>query len=96
MRIADMPVRYRDFQLLKDPVPFDILMKGRDIALVQVHDMTPAGDDIVGFAGAFSWQQDLLTPLDGDCYNKGMSVCGYRWFRCDGKTCLDILVDGDW
>ena len=89
--------RYRDFTMLETPVPFDLLMEGRNISIVQVHDATPVGDhDIVGFSGVFCWKDGQAVPLDGDIYNKSMTVLGYSWFTVDDTQCLDVLVKGDW
>ena len=81
--------RYRDFTMLETPVPFNILMEGRNISIVQVHDATPVGNnDIVGFAGVFCWKDGQAVPLDGDIYNKSMTVRelpGYKYPGFKGK-----------
>lgn len=94
--------RYKGFTFLEAPVPFDQLMEGRDIPLVQVHDVDPDNDgDIMGFAGVFEWKGGEISSLDRDSYYKGMLVVGYSWFvprlhSAEGVCCLDILVTGGW
>ena len=86
--------RYSDFTLLDVPISFSIWAKNKDFPTVQVHDATvyewEGGTDIVGFAGAFAWEDNQLTSLDGDTYNPDMPVIGYEEFE-DG---VDILVKG--
>ena len=86
--------RYSDFTLLDSPVPFSEWAKDKDFPAVQVHDTTvyewDGGADIVGFAGAFAWEDNQITSLDGDTYNPDMPVIGYEKF--DGG--VDILVKG--
>ena len=88
--------RYKGFTFLERPSSFEDLMKGRDIPVVQVHDAAPVDEGIVGFCGVFEWKGGEAVPLDGDIYNKGMTVLGYEWFIHEGEMCLDVLVAGDW
>lgn len=91
--------RYKTFTLLDSPKPFSELMKNETVSLVQVHCATLINDntDIVGFCGVFKWENNVLTPLDGDIYNPDVNVLGYDWFTDkDGNRCLDILVDENW
>lgn len=91
--------RYKGFTLLNEPKPFSELMKNKNIGLVQVHCATPICDDkdIVGFVGIFKWENNTLTPLDGDTYNPDVNILGYEWFKNDnGDECLDILTDENW
>lgn len=85
---------YSDFTLLDSPVPFSKWAKNKNYPTVQVHDTTvfewDDGDDILGFVGAFKWEDNQLTSLDGDTYNPDMPVIGYEEF--DGG--VDILVKG--
>lgn len=86
--------RYADFVLLDTPVPFSEWAKDKNYPTVQVHDTTvyrlDGGTDIVGFAGAFAWEDNQLTSLDGDTYNPNMPVIGYE----EDEDTLDILVEG--
>ncbi len=86
--------RYGSFTYLDEPADFGELFAGRDYDTVQVHDMTPVGNnDIVGFAGVFRWTGGVVFPLDGDIYTKHATVHGYEEFESDGKKCLDILCE---
>lgn len=105
LMIAKKSNRYRNFTYCDKPgdklVPFDKFMAGEDIDIVQLHLLDVIGidenKDIVGFCGAFEWKNNTLAPLDGDSYNPGVLVYGYRWFTTeDGKRGLDILVGDDW
>lgn len=88
--------RYKNFKELDPPVPFDEYFKNRNYELVQVHMVDPETKFVIGFIGQFSWQNNKLTPLDGDCYNSGMKVLKYDYFIHEGRICLDILVGDDW
>lgn len=91
--------RYTDFTILDEPKSFDEMFVGQDIPCVQLHSTELLSDlsDIIGFCGTFSWENGVLTSLDGDSYTKNMSVLGYNWFTNEsGKKCLDILVGDDW
>ena len=84
--------RYKNFTFLQNPEPFDKLFDKKPYTFVQIHDMTPAGDDIVGFAGICSWDGKTLIAADGDSYTKDMTVCGFSEFKDENKNlCLDIL-----
>ena len=86
--------RYSGFKFLDTPVICDEYFKGRNYEIVQLHDMTPiADDDIIGFAGVVKWENDKLSPLDGDSYTAKMPVWGFSEFEDNGKLCLDILVE---
>lgn len=89
--------RYNDFTLFETPVRFKDMQANIDIKEVQLHSVELCGEnDIVGFCGAFSWVNNILTPLDGDSYSENTLVYGYSWFEdADGNKCLDILV-GEW
>jgi hypothetical protein len=86
--------RYADFKILDTPVPFAEWAKDKYYPTVQVHDTTVHKwydeVDILGFVGVFKWEDNALTPLDGDTYNELMPVIGYKEFY-DG---VDILVKG--
>ena len=90
--------RYKDFTLLDPAQSFKVMFKGKTIPLVQVHSLISCGGDIVGFCGVFRWDNDILTPLDGDSYNDKMMVYGYKWFKNPDtqEECLDVLVNDDW
>lgn len=93
--------RYRGFTLTEPPVKFCDLFANRDIPCVQLHStqVYECGDKqgIVGFCGAFSWEDNELTPLDRDSYSKNTPVYGYAWFTDnEGRRCLDILVGDEW
>ena len=89
--------RYKNFTFLEDPVPFNEFFQGENYSLVQLHDIHNCGSvdqpEIVGFAGAFQWVGDILTPLDGDTYYDDMLITGYNKFDYKGDTGLDILVE---
>lgn len=87
--------RYKDFTYFDESQEFCELFKNQNYDIVQVHDMTPVGNNIVGFAGQFKWQDNKIVSLDGDSYTKHMSVLGYKEFDNAGLKCLDILSD-DW
>jgi len=98
MRLPLSNDRYKDFVYLDKPQEFCELFKNQNFDLVQVHDITSVGDDIVGFAGQFKWQNNELIPLDHDSYTSHMSVWGYEKFVLDNDNelkGLDILSD-DW
>jgi len=92
--------RYKDFIILNNGVPFADFFKDKNISRVQLHSITPCGknlDDIVGFCGKFKWESNELSSLDGDSYNKNMTIFGYSWFKDkNGNQCLNILVRDDW
>ncbi len=92
--------RYKGFTLLKDPQSFIELFEGQDIPCVQIHtaQVYNNGDKkgIVGFCGAFKWEDNKIISLDGDSYTIGMTVFGYEWFNDDSGRCLDILVGDNW
>ena len=89
--------RYKNFTYLDEPEEFCELFKDQNYDVVQVHDMTPITGlgSIVGFAGQFKWQDNKLTPLDGDSYTSHMTVSGYNKFNSNGSKCLDVLSE-DW
>ena len=91
--------RYTNFTIVNDPKPFSEMFKDRPIPLVQVHLMQrlDQSNDIVGFAGAFRWDDNVAHALDGDTYNANALVYAYNWFTDDdGNMCLDICVGYDW
>lgn len=85
--------RYKTFTFFDKAVCFKDYFKDKDYKTVQVHDMTPCGEDILGFSGVFSWKKNQLTSLDGDSYTSQMPVWGYHEFIHEGEKCLDILVE---
>ena len=89
--------RYKNFIYLDEPEEFCELFENQDYDVVQIHDMTPITGlgQIIGFAGQFEWQDNEITPLDGDSYTKHMTVIGYKEFESDGQKCLDVISD-DW
>lgn len=88
------------FIMLAYPKHFDEHFKNDNYDMVQVFSTEPAGDDIVGFVGQFSWINRELKPLDGDSYNKDVLVIGYKeWYEEleEGNiNGIDILVGDDW
>ena len=86
--------RYCTFTYLNKPVWFDEFFKNKNYSRVQLHDMTPIGNtgEIVGFCGVAKWENNILSPLDGDCYTPRMRVYGYEEFTLNDEKCLDILV----
>jgi len=98
--IQDDP-RYRGFVLTESPVKFCDLFANRDIPCVQLHSVQVFENSgkqyIIGFCGAFSWEDNVLEPLDGDSYSEDTPVYGYSWFTDEkGRRCLDILVGDEW
>lgn len=92
--------RYGSFTLLNEPCSFKSLF-WQDIPVVQVHDSHVIDGSILGFVGVFAWKGGELLSLDGDWYDPGMLVYGYKWFEREDKEdpvgektvkCLDILV----
>lgn len=91
-KIIENNKRYKDFILLETPIRFKDLWANRTIQIVQLHCIGLCEDaNIPGFCGAFSWQNNILTPLDGDCYSDETLVHGYKWLQ--GNRCLSILVE---
>lgn len=90
--------RYKDFTFLDKPVPFKDMYKDRDIDCVQLHCIQEAGDDIIGFCGAFKWNDGKAITLDGDIYSPDTLVYGINWWKNKetGREGLDILVGNDW
>ena len=91
--------RYRNFIFLEKPMLFRELYKGMELPLVQVHDIEwePGMKGFVGFCGAFSWKDGVMTPKDHDTYNEDMLVYGCHEFETeDGVKGLDVLTNHDW
>ena len=88
--------RYKDFTVLNSPSVFCNLFADRTIPCVQIHSIQQCDDGIVGFCGVFKWEDNKITPLDGDSYNETMDIYGYSWFMHDGEKCLDVLVKDNW
>ena len=62
-----LETKYASFNLLDEPVPFDVLMKDKDFKLIQVYSTEiDSANDIAGFCGEFAWKDNKLEPLDGD------------------------------
>lgn len=97
--------RYKDFILLDNPISFKDFFKDKDFDVVQIHSGemfdVPGEKEktIVGFCGMFSWQNNILKPLDGDIYSPSMDIIGYKEFSNEEEkinTGLDILVGDEW
>ena len=88
--------RYKDFTIVEDLISFNEMFKDTTIKVVQVHSVEVIADTIVGFCGVFEWDQNTLTPLDGDSYSEKVKVLGYNWFTHGNDKCIDILVGEDW
>lgn len=94
--------RYNEFTLLDEPVSFKEMFKNENFDCVQLHSAQiltrkDGTKDIVGFCGAFSWINNVVKSLDGDSYNDGFAVLGYKRFVSqDENNCIDILVGDDW
>ncbi len=91
--------RYADFTILDEPRRFNDIFANQNFPCVQIHSTELLSDatDIVGFCGAFSWENGILIPLDGDTYAQDMTVLGFNSFlNKKGEKCLDILVGNDW
>ena len=91
--------RYKYFTFLEHPVSFKTVFGGRDYARVDVYStMVLNGEDTVAFCGRFEWNNGNITSLDGDSYNKEMTVYGFSKFydRVFEQETLEILVGDDW
>lgn len=89
---------YKNYTLLETPTKFSELANNKNFTVVDVHCLTSIyPDEIVGFVGDFSWINNILTPYDGDSYNKDMVVYAYHEFiNTHNETCIGILVGDDW
>lgn len=86
--------KYKGFTFLPKPELFRDFFADKDYPLVQLYDMTCISEnDIVGFAGVFSWMNRKFTPLDGDSYSPDLKIWGYKEFDNADKHCLSILSD---
>ena len=85
--------RYKRFKFLDKPEDFSKIFAGKHY-FVQVHDASPAGKGITGFAGAFTWKAGKLFPEDNDSYNAHCDVYGYAEFEVDSLKYkgLDIIA----
>jgi hypothetical protein len=93
-RIQKIMQRYLGFTCLDEYVDFGTMFCNKDYDVVQIHDITPVGDnDIIGFAGIFAWKDNVITSLDGDSYTPHMKICGYKEFEKDKERCLDVLTE---
>lgn len=94
--------RYNGFALLDTPQKFNEMFKNKDFNAVQTFSITKTvlGDLLdVGFCGQFKWENNTLTPLDGDSYNEEVLVMGYEEWSSKKKGVkngLNILVGDDW
>jgi hypothetical protein len=89
---------YKGYTLLETPTKFSELFADYDDISVEV-DSTDIWEingkkGIWGFCGVFRWKDKKAIPLDGDSYNKDMTVFGYRW-KLEGVL-LFVLVGNDW
>ena len=84
--------RYSEFTLLDKPTPFNKLFENKDLYIVQLHSIKEIGESIIGFVGEFNWENNKITPLDGDSYSQEMPVYGYMYFKYKNRKCLDILI----
>lgn len=91
---------YQNFEYLETPQLFKELFKGQNISYVGLFDshFIPAGslDLPVGYVGKFKWENDEITPLDGDSYTADMLVIGTRKFEKNGLKGIDVLIEGNW
>lgn len=88
--------RYKDFKfMLKNPIPFNKLFKNQNFEVVQLHDIRTIENfpGIIGFCGAFKWNDNKIENIDSDTYYEDTLVYGYSIFN-DGEA-IDILVK-DW
>lgn len=87
--------RYKDFIFFDKEVKFSDFFKDKTIEMIKVHDVTPIFDnaDIIGYAGEFHWENNEITPLDGDSYNQDMHIWGYH--ELDPNGYIEILTE-DW
>ena len=104
-KLVENTGRYHGFTLLDTPKPFREVFKDQNVELIQLHSITKIDEDengvpqVIGFVGVCKWEDNKLSPLDGDSYCEDMTIYGYNWFsneKTDHKKCLDILVDDDW
>ena len=91
--------KYVQFKFLDSPMVFNELFKNVDYPLVQIIDINTYKINneynLIGFSGAFSWKNNVITPLDNDSYYPDMEVYGYCEFEHNSQKCLDLLV-GKW
>ena len=88
--------RYKDFTILEKPMPLNAWLKDAEYTIVQVHSIIKSGESILGFCGVFSWENNILSPIDGDTYDSKMMVYGFKKFTTKNiENGLDILVK-DW
>ena len=90
--------RYKNFKLLDNPMKFSELFADYDDIKVETHSTgiweIDGKKSLVGFCGIFKWKDKKAVPLDGDSYNKDVTIFGYRWWLEDAL--LFILVGNDW
>jgi hypothetical protein len=89
---------YKDFTILDKPIKLGDFMADKDDVVVETHSSSVwevnGEKRILGFCGKFRWKDKNVIPLDGDSYNKDMTVYGYRWWLED--VLVFILVGDDW
>ncbi len=89
---------YKKFTFLDTPTKFSELFADYDDIDVETHSADiweiAGKKKLVGFCGTFKWKDKNVIPLDGDSYNKDMTVFGYKWWLED--TLLFVLVGNDW
>lgn len=94
--------RYKGFTLLDESKPFNEFFEDQSFDCVQVHCVTPMEshpDDVYGWCGSFSWNDNTLKSLDGDSYNEKVMVLGYMEFtnpEAGVTKGLEILAENDW
>lgn len=95
--LAPLTTKYKDFKVLEKATPFNELFKDVNIPKVPVHSLQLTPDeDIIGFYGWFSWEDNKIIPQVGDSYNPKMKVIAYKKYRLDGENRVAILVGDDW
>ena len=91
-------IRYKDFTIFDKTMKFNEFMANKNVSVVETHLTTIAeydeGKELFGFCGTFEWKDNKIISLDGDSYNKEMTIYGYKWFV--ENEILFILVGNDW
>ena len=85
--------RFKDFTYFDEPKWFDEFAKDIDFARVEIIDMRPAFDSVIGFVGVFEWKSNTIKPLDGDSYMAHMPIYGIDEFTINEQRCISIITD---
>lgn len=103
-RIVKENDRYEGFTTFDEVKDFSEVFRDKNFDTVQIHSLYPVSNDnpvnICGFCGVFKWNDNKLTPLDGDSYTEHTTIWGYEEFdyeddNSETRKGLEILVE-DW